>query len=60
MIQKKFTIKPGSIDKPKVYLGADIGKVSYPDISHAWTIISDSYYEEALKNTKTKFQRGGF
>ena len=38
MIQEKFPVKKESIEKQKIYLGANIGKVSYPDGSVAWTV----------------------
>ena len=52
MIQEKFPVKQGSITEPKIYLGANIGKVSYPDGSVAWTMSSDSYVKEAVRNVK--------
>ena len=36
-------VKPSIIGNPKVYPGADIGKIYYPDGSYAWTMRSKSY-----------------
>lgn len=60
MIQEKFLVKKGSIDKPKIYLGANIGKVSYPDGSVSWTMSSDSYVKEAVRNVKDRMKADGF
>ena len=60
MIKENYTVKPGSIGKPKVYLRSDIGKVSYPYGSHRLTLSSDSNVKEVVKNVKTKLQRDGF
>ena len=40
MVKSDFTIKPGSIEVPSMYLGAEIGKVKYQDGSQAWTIFA--------------------
>ena len=60
MIQEKFPVKQGSIEEPKIYLGANIGKVSYPDGSVAWTMSSDSYVKEAVRNVKLRMKSDGF
>ena len=50
LLQKNYTIKPSSIGEPKVYLGADISKAYYLDGSYAWTMSSQSYVKEAIRN----------
>ena len=52
MIKTSFTVKPSSIGEPTTYLGANINKVYYPDGSYAWTMGSQSYLEQAIKNLK--------
>ena len=42
ILKSKYTLKPSIIGDPKVYLGADVGKVLFGHGSYAWTIISDS------------------
>lgn len=60
MIQDKFPVKQASIEEPKIYLGANIGKVDYPDGSKAWTMSSDSYVKEAIRNVKQRMQQDGY
>ena len=57
MVSKDFTIKPGSVEVPKMYLGADIGKVSYPDGSYAWTMSSEGYVKKVVANIKKKLEK---
>ena len=35
-LRDNYTVKPSSIGEPKLYLGANINKVFYPDGSYAW------------------------
>ena len=42
-------VKPSIIGNPKVYPGADIGKIYYPDGSYAWTMRSKSYTKQKLR-----------
>ena len=60
MLEEKFPVKPSSIEEPKLYLGANIGRVEYPDGSKAWTMSSDSYVKEAIRNVKQRLQEDGF
>ena len=60
ILQVKYTIKPGIISKPKMYLRSDIVKFSYPDGSHSWKIISDLYVKESVENVKTWLQYDRF
>ena len=52
VLNEKYTIKPGSIGEPKVYLGGGISKALYPDGSYAWLMSSSNYVREALRNIK--------
>ena len=60
MLESKFPVKPSSIEEPTIYLGANINKVYYPDGSYAWTMSSDSYVKEAVKNVKQRMQLDGY
>ena len=52
MLESKYIVKPSSVGYPKVYLGADFGKLFYGDSSYDWTMSSGSYFKEAIKNVK--------
>ena len=43
MLESKYTVKLSSIGDPKVYLGANVGKVLYGGVYHDCTIRSDLY-----------------
>ena len=59
MLESKYTVKPSSIEEPKVYLGADVGKVLYGDGSYDWTMICDSYAKEEINNAKKRLKEDG-
>ena len=52
LLKENYTVKPSSIGEPKVYLGADILKAYDSDGSYAWTMGSQSYVKEAIRNVK--------
>ena len=52
VLKEEYKVKPGSIGKPKVYLGAGISKAFYPDGSYTWLMSSSNYVREALCNIK--------
>ena len=52
ILKQEYTVNPGSIGKPKTYLGAAISKALYPDGSYAWLMSSNNYVREALQNIK--------
>ena len=52
LLNENYTVKPASIREPKVYLGADISKAYYPDGSYAWTMGSQRYVKEAIRNVE--------
>lgn len=60
MLCSKYPVKPSSIEEPKIYLGANIGKVVYPDGSMTWTMSSESYAKEAIKNVKQRLKDDRF
>ena len=55
----KYMMKPSSIGETKVYLGSDFGKVFYGNGSYTWTMISDMYAKEDLKNMKKRLNENG-
>ena len=60
LIKSDFTVKPSSIEEPKRYLGADVNKVYYPDGSFAWTLGSETYVKQVVKNLKERMKKDGF
>lgn len=60
ILKASYTVNPSSIGVPKTYIGADIGKMKYPDGSYAWTMGSNTYVKEAIKNVKKRLKDDGF
>ena len=56
MLMEKYTVNISSIGDTKLYLGTDIGKLDYVDGSYAWTISSDSYVKEYIRNIKKRMK----
>ena len=56
MVQSDFTVKQDSIKRPTTYLGAEIGKVTYPDGSYAWTMGAQGYVKKVVKNVKKRLE----
>ena len=50
VLEESYTVKPSSIGQPKLYIGADIDKVKYPDGSYTLTMTFKSYTRETIKN----------
>ena len=59
MLKQSFTVKPESIEKPKMYLGADMKMVDRRG-RKMWAMNSRSYIDKALKNLKQKLKEDGF
>ena len=59
MLESKYMVKPSIIGYPKVYLVSDIVKVLYGDGSYSWTMSSDSYVKEAIKNANNRIKEDG-
>ena len=57
MVQSNFTVKPGSIEIPKIYLGADMHKVTHEDGSYAWTMSAESYMKKVIANIKKRLEK---
>lgn len=60
MLKSTYTVKPSSIGTPDRYLGADIKKVQLSDGTYAWTMSSQTYVKNAVKNVKERMKRDGF
>jgi hypothetical protein len=52
-MDQHFKLKDSSVQSPTSYLGADVGKYSFPDGSEAWYLSSNSYVKEAIRNVVT-------
>ena len=61
-IEKRFTLKDGTIEKPSLYLGADIGKHQLPDGTMAWSMASTIYTSKAIATVELDLgtERFGF
>ena len=56
MLMDKNHVKTSSIGDPKLYLGKYTGKVDYIDVSYAWTMSSDYYVKEAIKDVNIRMK----
>ena len=56
---KYFTLKPGSVGPPKLYLGAKMSKVQLPNGVKSWAISTSQYVQEAVKNVEAHLKRKG-
>jgi hypothetical protein len=54
-INKYFPMKPNSIGKPDIYIGAKMSGVRLPNQVEAWAMSPSKYIQEACKNTKQWF-----
>ena len=59
LLESKYTVKPSSNGKYKVYLGSDVGKVFYGYGSYAWIMNSDSYVQEVINIVKQRIKKYG-
>ena len=57
MVSSDFTIKPGSVEILKIYLGANIGRVEYSDGSYAWTMSSEGYVKKVVAKIKKQLEK---
>ena len=58
-IDKYFMMKPGSIDVPKIYLGAKITLEELPNGAKAWSVSSSKYIQDSIKNLERKMEDRG-
>ena len=61
LFEENFKIKEGSIEEPKVYLGANCQKnPSRTNGMDCWGMSTEQYYCEAVKNEKKTLKNNGF
>ena len=51
-LKKKFPIRNETVESPKKYLGADIKEWQLPDGRLCWSMSSEQYVKNAVKNVK--------
>ena len=56
-IDKFFMMKPGSIEKPKIYLGAKLSVEELPNGAKAWGVSSSKYIQDSIKNLESKMEK---
>ena len=47
---KYFTLKPSSIGKPNLYLGAKLTTIDLPNEISTWTLSASKYIQESVRN----------
>lgn len=56
-IDKYFMMKPGSIEVPKIYLGAKLSLEELPNGVKAWGVSSSKYIQDSIKNLEMKLEK---
>ena len=56
-IQVKFKLKGGKIDKPDVYLGAQLSKITNVGGQYCWTVYSDKYCTAEVTNVESVLEK---
>ena len=51
-VRETYKVRDDTIKEPDQYLGADISKIHFDDGSFAYTMSSESYVKNAVKNVK--------
>mgnify|MGYP003323891144 CR=1 FL=1 len=51
-MNKKFSIRDETVESPKKYLGADIKEWQLPDGRLCWSMSSEQYVKNAVRNVK--------
>ena len=59
LIKQSYKVREDTIKEPDYYLGADIRKVHFSDGSFAYTMSSESYVKNAVKNIKARLNDDG-
>ena len=59
MLESKCTVKPSIIGYHRVYIQANVGEVSYGNVSHAWGLSSDFYVQETINNVNKRLKEDG-
>ena len=57
---KFYFIKDGNTGSPKIYLGANIGKVQTPPGKEVWTMSAEDSFLQAVKNVETMLQEESY
>ena len=58
-LDKFFPMKPGSIDRPKIYLGAKLTEEELPNGILGWSISSSKYIQDTISNLEKKMMKAG-
>ena len=58
-LNKYFRLKPGSIQPPKLYLGAKTAQTQLPNGTVAWGISASKYIQDAVNTTERKLEEYG-
>ena len=58
-VRESYKVRDDTIKEPDQYLGADISKVYFDDGSFAYTMSSESYVKNAVKNVKARLNDDG-
>ena len=53
-LNKYFSLKPGSIMPPKLYMGAKTSEYELPNGIKAWSISTSKYIQDAVKNVERR------
>jgi hypothetical protein len=56
---KYFTLKPGSIGPPKIYLGGKVSQMILPNGEKVWALSASQYVQEAVKNLERQLEERG-
>jgi len=56
---KYFTLKPGSIGPPKIYLGGKVSQIDLPNGSKAWAFSASQYVQEAVRTLEQSLAEKG-
>lgn len=56
---KYFTLKPGSIGPPKIYLGGKVSQIDLPNGSKAWAFSASQYVQEAVRTLEQSLSEKG-
>ena len=51
-VVERYNVRWDTIKQPEQYLGDDVGKIFFGDGSYAWTMSSQSYVKNSVKNVK--------
>ena len=58
-IDQHFKLKPGSVEVPTKYLGADVGTFTCANGTEAWYLSSNTYLKSAIQNVEAWLSKRG-